>query len=73
MRTQLIAAALGGGFVFGSLQLGVLQTQARAAPQLERGSYLVNTIMACGNCHSPRDAQGKLTARFRRNHAEYHA
>jgi mono/diheme cytochrome c family protein len=24
-----------------------------------RGSYLVNTIMACGNCHSPRDADGK--------------
>jgi hypothetical protein len=62
MRTQLIAAALGGGFVFGLLQLDVLQTQARAATQLERGSYLVNTIMACGNCHSPRDAQGKLTA-----------
>lgn len=62
MRTQLIATALCGGFVIGLLQLDVLQTQARAATQLERGSYLVNTIMACGNCHSPRDAQGKLTA-----------
>jgi mono/diheme cytochrome c family protein len=62
LRTQLIAAALGGGFVLGLLQLDVLQTQARAQTQLERGSYLVNTIMACGNCHSPRDAQGKLTA-----------
>jgi mono/diheme cytochrome c family protein len=24
----------------------------------ERGAYLVNTIMACGNCHTPRDAGG---------------
>ena len=28
----------------------------------ERGDYLVNTIMACGNCHSPRDADGRLIA-----------
>lgn len=28
----------------------------------ERGAYLVNSIMACGNCHSPRDAEGKLIA-----------
>jgi mono/diheme cytochrome c family protein len=27
-----------------------------------RGDYLVNTIMACGNCHSPRDAEGKTIA-----------
>ena len=27
--------------------------------QIERGSYLVNTIMACGNCHTPRGADGK--------------
>jgi mono/diheme cytochrome c family protein len=25
----------------------------------ERGGYLVNTIMACGNCHTPRDTDGK--------------
>ena len=28
----------------------------------ERGGYLVNTIMACGNCHTPRDADGKSIA-----------
>ena len=27
---------------------------AFAATPLERGSYLVNTIMTCGNCHSPK-------------------
>jgi mono/diheme cytochrome c family protein len=36
-------------------------TMAQSAPQspVERGGYLVNTIMACGNCHTPRDAGGK--------------
>jgi mono/diheme cytochrome c family protein len=33
---------------------------AVAETPVERGAYLVNTIMACGNCHSPRDADGRL-------------
>jgi mono/diheme cytochrome c family protein len=61
MRTQLVTAALCGALVIGPSPTGCLQSEAFAATQLERGSYLVNTIMACGNCHSPRDAQGKLT------------
>jgi mono/diheme cytochrome c family protein len=35
---------------------------AMAESPAERGSYLVNTIMACGNCHTPRDADGKTIA-----------
>jgi mono/diheme cytochrome c family protein len=35
---------------------------AMAETPAERGDYLVNTIMACGNCHSPRDANGKTIA-----------
>ena len=35
---------------------------ALAQSPIERGSYLVNTIMACGNCHTPRDADGKTIA-----------
>jgi mono/diheme cytochrome c family protein len=35
---------------------------ALAEAPAERGNYLVNTIMACGNCHSPRDGEGKLIA-----------
>jgi len=35
---------------------------ARAESPVERGSYLVNTIMACGNCHTPRDAAGASIA-----------
>ena len=37
-------------------------TGAKAETPVERGDYLVNTIMACGNCHSPRDATGKFVA-----------
>jgi mono/diheme cytochrome c family protein len=33
-------------------------TMAESA--VKRGDYLVNTIMACGNCHSPRDANGQM-------------
>jgi hypothetical protein len=31
---------------------------ASAQTSGERGKYLVNTIMACGNCHTPKDAAG---------------
>jgi mono/diheme cytochrome c family protein len=34
----------------------------KAESPTERGAYLVNTIMACGNCHTPRDADGKPVA-----------
>jgi mono/diheme cytochrome c family protein len=35
---------------------------AMAESPAERGFYLVNTIMACGNCHTPRDADGMSIA-----------
>ena len=48
-----------------ALLLGVL-SGARAAEKVEspteRGAYLVETIMACGNCHTPRDGDGKPIA-----------
>jgi mono/diheme cytochrome c family protein len=44
------------------LWLFALFDAAMADSQIERGSYLVNTILACGNCHSPRDANGKAIA-----------
>jgi mono/diheme cytochrome c family protein len=34
----------------------------KAETPAERGNYLVNTIMACGNCHTPRDGEGKPMA-----------
>jgi len=32
---------------------------AAQTPPLERGRYLVTTILACGNCHTPKDADGR--------------
>jgi mono/diheme cytochrome c family protein len=52
MKVRLIVAGL--------LVLGASQASALAETPVQRGSYLVNTIMACGNCHTPRDSQGKL-------------
>jgi mono/diheme cytochrome c family protein len=42
--------------------LFAISTGAKAESAVERGNYLVNTIMACGNCHTPRDAEGKAIA-----------
>jgi mono/diheme cytochrome c family protein len=39
------------------LSLALVRAAIAEAP-VERGSYLVNTIMACGNCHTPKDAAG---------------
>jgi mono/diheme cytochrome c family protein len=38
----------------------VTGANAKAETAIQRGSYLVNTILACGNCHTPRDAAGAL-------------
>jgi mono/diheme cytochrome c family protein len=38
--------------------LAVCASSANAQTVLQRGKYLVNTIMACGNCHTPKDPNG---------------
>jgi len=52
--------------VVGSVLLLAASGGASAAEKaeslVERGAYLVNTIMACGNCHSPRDGDGRPIA-----------
>jgi mono/diheme cytochrome c family protein len=40
----------------------LLTHPANAETLLERGSYLVNTIMACGNCHTPKTPDGNPIA-----------
>jgi mono/diheme cytochrome c family protein len=52
LRNGLLACAL----------TSVLLSGASAETAIERGNYLVNTIMACGNCHSPRDSEGRIIA-----------
>jgi mono/diheme cytochrome c family protein len=47
---------IGGALLLAGLDDGKAQSPA------ERGNYLVNTIMACGNCHTPRNASGESIA-----------
>ena len=49
IRACLVAATLAGGAASALAQ----------GSALERGRYLVTTVMACGNCHTPRDAEGR--------------
>ncbi len=53
LRVGIVCAVL----LFAALETAKAQSMAQSP--VERGSYLVNTIMACGNCHTPRDAGGK--------------
>jgi mono/diheme cytochrome c family protein len=39
--------------------IAVSAQSAAAETTLERGKYLVNTILACGNCHTPKNPDGR--------------
>ncbi len=41
----------------------IMMSGAQAETPLERGSYLMNTIVACGNCHTPQTPQGPAPGR----------
>jgi cytochrome c553 len=40
------------------MSVGGAMTSAQAAPSVERGDYLVNSIAGCGNCHTPLGPNG---------------
>src|SRR3954467_11382702 len=40
--------------------LAIIATSAQAQAPLERGKYLVEGILTCGNCHTPRGPAGVL-------------
>ncbi len=42
--------------------LGIGIVNAHSETPVERGAYLVRGIVACGNCHTPRDQDGKPIA-----------
>ena len=42
--------------------LAVASGAAAAETPVERGRYLVESILACGNCHSPRGSDGRVLA-----------
>src|SRR5262245_21115003 len=52
MRSRLVLAVLAAIVVFSDVAL--------AETLKERGAYLVNGILACANCHTPRDANGPI-------------
>jgi mono/diheme cytochrome c family protein len=43
-----------------AMALTTATSLAQAQPTVERGRYLVETIAACGNCHTPKGPQGDL-------------
>jgi mono/diheme cytochrome c family protein len=53
-----------------SLRIGLLSfvlvglgiSAARSETPIERGAYLVHSIVACGNCHTPKNSDGKAIA-----------
>ena len=49
-------------FALAMALLAMPATGAVAETPVERGRYLVTTIAACGNCHTPRDATKKPVA-----------
>lgn len=40
--------------------LAAFHCSAAAETAVERGSYLVNTVMTCGNCHTPKGPNGDI-------------
>jgi hypothetical protein len=46
----------------GLIGLLAAMTTALAETPVERGQYLVNSILACGNCHTPKTASGQPIA-----------
>lgn len=46
-------------WLFGLLVVGAAGS-AVGAPSVERGEYLVNSIAACGNCHTPQGPEGPM-------------
>jgi hypothetical protein len=56
-RTRAAAAA-----VCAAVVVAVTGGAGSAETLVERSAYLVTTVAACGNCHTPRDASGKPMA-----------
>lgn len=49
---------MNGGFGIAVAFAALLVTTAQAETPVERGGYLVNTIMTCNNCHTPMGPNG---------------
>ena len=62
---SFLAAGLRSKSCVSSLSVSLLCFGSPAAyseTALERGAYLMRSIVACGNCHTPKDHEGKAIA-----------
>lgn len=57
IRTTFVGVALAAAL------MGSAQAQQSTSDLVKRGDYLVNTIMTCGNCHSPKGPQGDISGK----------
>jgi mono/diheme cytochrome c family protein len=58
---RLVNAIPAGGLsmrIVLGIALALLMSPASGEPLVERGAYLVNSVMVCHNCHTPRGPQG---------------
>jgi len=55
-RIAVLGLALGAALIF----TGSAQAADSKADLVKRGDYLVNTIMTCGNCHTPKGPKGDI-------------
>ena len=53
-RSVLFAVA------FGIASAGAANAQSASGDLIKRGDYLVNGILTCGNCHTPKGPQGDI-------------
>jgi mono/diheme cytochrome c family protein len=60
-RTNAPSPSLGRLFAAAILLAASASALAQGSA-VERGRYLVTTIMACGNCHTPKDGEGRPIA-----------
>src|SRR5215510_12198324 len=64
LRFSLImGVALAGMIAGASAQSPVAPSAASAQSPLARGTYLMNGIVACGNCHTPQTPQGPVAGK----------
>lgn len=49
--------------ILAAVALAASAQGAQAETPLERGTYLMNSIVACGNCHTPQGPEGPLPGR----------
>jgi mono/diheme cytochrome c family protein len=54
---------MGQLFVAIALSLALFAATGRAETEVERGRYLVETLAACGNCHTPKGPNGPVPSK----------